>query len=238
MNARVRLGLMMVVVGGIASASARGQSLYERPAASASVERSTPAPARADSTGAPPLSEVSLLAVEAPKPRQFQENDLITIIVSERSLLDRKLETDNEKTYDQNIAFTKFLDVIALLGQRVEPTSAERLPQVAIKVDNSFEGDSQTKQQDKLTDRLTARVLEAKPNGTLVLEARRSWTTDEDLTVITLSGICRGEDVTDKNTVQSNQMFDVTMNVQNSGEMRRTNKKGIIPRVLETIFNF
>ncbi len=229
---------IVVALAVVCSGRAMGQSLYERPVAAAGGERVAAAAARPDPAGAPALAEVSLLAVEAPKPREFQENDLVTIIVSERSKLDRTLETDNEKKYDQRIAFTKFLDLVALLGQRVEATSAAQLPQVAIKTNNKFEGDAQTTQEDKITDRLTARVLEAKPNGTLVLEARRSWTTDEDSTVITLSGICRGEDVTDKNTVQSNQMFDVTMNVQNSGDMRRTNKKGIIPRVLETIFNF
>lgn len=215
------------------------QSLYERPAAAPSIMRAEqPEAAAVDPTGAPTLASVSLTHVEPPKPREFRQYDLVTIIVSERSKLDRKLETDSEKKYDQEFAITKFLDMLELLELRVQAVSDERLPEVALNSSQKFEGDAKTKQEDQITDRLTARVLEVKPNGTLVLEARRSWTTDADTTVVTLSGVCRSEDVTSVNTIQSNQMFDVAMNVQNSGEMRRANKKGVIPRVLETIFNF
>lgn len=220
------------------AAPAVGQSLYERPAAAVASGRVPPSSERTDPTGAPTLAEVSLIAVEPPKPREFNEHDLVTIIVSERSKLDRKLESDSEKKYNQDFAFTKFIDLISLLETRIDNVDPNRLPAVALNSRTKFEGDAQTKQEDQITDRLTARVLEVKPNGTLVLEARRSWTTDEDSTIVTLSGICRSEDVTDKNTIQSNQMFDVAMNVQNTGEMRRSNKKGVIPRVLETLFNF
>jgi flagellar L-ring protein precursor FlgH len=220
------------------SGPAWGQSLYERPPTAIATERTPPAEQQMDPTGAPPLAEVSLLVVEPPKPREFNEHDLVTIIVSERSKLDRKLETDTEKKYTEEIAFAKFIDLLQLLEMRIEQVDEDKLPEIALKTKNKLEADAKTKQEDQFTDRLTARILEVKPNGTLVLEARRSWTTDEDSTVVTLSGICRSEDVTDKNTIQSNQMFDVAMNVQNMGEMRRTNTKGLIPRVLETIFNF
>ena len=225
------------VVGGVAGISS-AQSLYERPAIPIASERTAPPPQSADPTGAPALAAVSLMIVEPPQPRVFQEHDLVTIIVSERSKLDRSLETDTEKKYTEEIAFAKFINLLQLLEMRIEQVPEDKLPEIALKTKTKLEADAQTKQEDQFTDRLTARVLEVKPNGTLVLEARRSWTTDEDSTVVTLSGICRSEDVTDKNTIQSNQMFDVAMNVQNTGEMRRTNTKGLIPRVLETIFNF
>lgn len=233
----MKLIVVACLIGGIAG-GASAQSLYERPAAPMANERTAPPPQSADPTGAPPLAMVSLMIVEPPQPRVFQEHDLVTIIVSERSKLDRKLETDTEKKYTEEIAFAKFINMLQLLEMRIEQVPEDKLPEIALKTKTKLEADAKTKQEDQFTDRLTARVLEVKPNGTLVLEARRSWTTDEDSTVVTLSGICRSEDVTDKNTIQSNQMFDVAMNVQNSGEMRRTNTKGLIPRVLETIFNF
>lgn len=235
-----RAACVLAVALGAWANPAWAQSLYERPAAHPASERAdltTPA-APVDATGAPPLSAVSVIAVTPPKPREFKQYDLVTIIVSERSKLDRKLETETEKDYEMNFAVTKFLDMLELLEARITQEDPSDLPEVALKSKRKFEGDAKSKQEDQLTDRITARILEVKPNGTLVLEARRSWTTDEDTTVVTLSGVCRSEDVTINNTIQSNQMYDVAMNVQNSGEMRRANKKGVIPRVLETIFNF
>ena len=181
---------------------------------------------------------MSLTAIEPPKPREFAANDLVTIIVSERSQFDREQSLESEKSFDMEFDFTKFIDLIELLETRIEATSDERLAEVALNSDQSFDGEGEYKKEDRLTDRIQAKVLEVKPNGTLLIEARRSVRTDEEETVVTLSGLCRAEDVTDANTVQSNQLYDMALDVQNSGELERSSRKGLIPRVLETLFNF
>ena len=84
----------------------------------------------------------------------------------------------------------------------------------------------------------TARVLEVKPNGTLLLEARRSIKTDREEALVVISGICRPDDVTVSNTVQSNQMYDMRLDVQNTGDVKNTADKGLITRILEGMFNF
>jgi len=221
---------------------ALGQSLYERPVA-APAERATTAegvaPAPAVRPTAPQsLASVSLIAIEPPEPRQFEANDLVTIIVSERSQFDRDQSLDAEKKYDLDMGVQEFIDLVSLLELQVDSSSDERLPAIAVQSRSKFEGDGAYSKQDRLTDRIQAKVLEVKPNGTLVLEARRMVRTDEEETVVTLSGLCRSEDVTDANTIQSNQLYDLALDVQNSGEMDRSSRKGIIPRVLETLFNF
>ncbi len=228
----VRAGLVLA----IACATASAQSLFEQPAADA--------PPRApDQTvrvagAAPMLSEVSLFAVEPPQPREFQAEDLVTIVVSERSKLDRKQKGESTKDYTSNASLTNFLDLISALELISQQTTGAKLPKVGITSTSNFAGDAKYLREDKLTDRLTAKVLEVKPNGTLVLEARRQWTTDEEDQVAVLSGICRAEDVTDQNTVQSNQLFDLRLVVENSGDLDNSTKKGLIPKIWETIFNF
>jgi len=44
--------------------------------------------------------------------------------------------------------------------------------------------------------------------------------------------------VTFANTVMSNQMFDLRLDIQNTGDVRKDGQKGVIPRVIDTIFNF
>jgi flagellar L-ring protein precursor FlgH len=224
------------LIASLLAASASGQSLFERPAVD-TAQRATDQPAR-PASAAPALQEVSLFAVQAPAPREFQAEGLITIIVSERSKLDRKQTADSSKDYESDEALKKFIDLIDLLELQVTATSAARLPSVGIESSRSFEGEGKYTREDRLTDRLTAKILEVKPNGTLVLEARRQWTTDEEDQVAVLSGICRAEDVTTDNTVQSNQLYDLKLLVENNGDLDRSTKKGLIPRVWETIFNF
>ncbi|MBL8746648.1 MAG: flagellar basal body L-ring protein FlgH [Phycisphaerae bacterium] len=228
----VRAGLALALI----CASATGQSLFEQPPADPS-QRVAEQPARA-AGAAPSLNEVSLFAVQPPQVRTFQAEDLVTIIVSERSKLDRKQEADSNKDYTNDAALKNFIDLISALELVSEQTTPAKLPKVGITSKNKFSGDASYLREDKLTDRLTAKVLEVKPNGTLILEARRQWTTDEEDQVAVLSGVCRSEDVTDKNTVQSNQLFDLKLVVENRGDLDNTTKKGLIPRIWETIFNF
>ena len=47
----------------------------------------------------------------------------------------------------------------------------------------------------------TAEVLDVKPNGTLVLQARKRIKTDDEEQVFVLSGTCRAEDITADNTI-------------------------------------
>lgn len=189
-------------------------------------------------TGPMSLESVSLMAVKPAKPREYAENDLITIIISERSQMNRKHETDSEKDYTNGFSVEEFMDLIQLLETRIQKTTPERLPGFSVAANRSFEGDAEYKREDRFTDRITARVMEVKPNGTLVLEARRTFVTDEEETMVLLSGVCRYEDVTDQNTVQSNQLFDLTLDVQNAGDLKNTNTKGLIPRVIEGLLNF
>lgn len=216
----------------------RAQSLFETPIAPVPERAPEGAPAATPAGPSTELRQVSLYAVEAPKPRQFQANDLITIIISERSKLDRSQKAESDKEYSNEFAVEQFIDLINLLELRIQATSEPRLPRVSLESETSFEGEGKYTREDRLTDRITAKILEVKPNGTMVIEAKRSVQTDEEGSTVTLSGVCRSEDVTDQNTVQSNQLYDLALNVENTGDLDRSSRKGVIPRILETIFNF
>ncbi len=189
---------------------------------------------------APTLADISLYAVEAPSAREFAENDLVTIIISERSKTERNQKLDSKKDYSIDAGVQAWIDLLQLLEARATPdgkTSAQ-LPSVGVDFQSDFKGDGKYNREDKLTDRIQARVVEVKPNGTLLIEARRSIKTDEEVQEVVLSGLCRGEDITDANTIQSNQLYDLALNVQNKGEVKKAGEKGLIPRVLDTLFNF
>jgi flagellar L-ring protein precursor FlgH len=185
-----------------------------------------------------PLESVSLMSVKPAKPTEYLENDLVTIIISERSKMDRSQEAESKKDYTNDFTVKEFMDLMSLLELQVEKTSAARLPGLNVESTSDFKGDGSYKREDKFTDRITARVLEVKPNGTMLIEARRQFKTDEEETVVLLSGICRVEDISSQNTIQSNQLFDLVMDVQNSGDLKRTSRKGLIPRILEGLLNF
>lgn len=186
----------------------------------------------------PRLSDVGLIVVAPPEPRTFQANDLITIIISERSKTEREHVFDSKKTYEFGGEVPQWIDMLELLEARLQQGEREPLAEWALMFENRFKGDATYERDDSVTARVTARVVEVKPNGTMLLEARTVVRTDKDETAIVLSGVCRTEDVTITNTIQSNQMFDLNLDIQNAGDTRSGAAKGLIPKVLETLFNF
>jgi flagellar L-ring protein precursor FlgH len=81
-------------------------------------------------------------------------------------------------------------------------------------------------------------VIDVKPNNTLVIEARKTIQTNDEIKVLVLSGVCRRDDVTNANTVLSSQLADLTIIQTTEGELRDGSKKGWITGLFEAIFNF
>ncbi len=178
---------------------------------------------------------MSLFAIQPPEPISFAANDLITILVSESSSVSRDQSSTTTKEFDIDTMRVEWPALVKFLALGSGAPTPESL---GMSHASEFEGEGTYERRDTIQNRVTARVLEVKPNGTLLLEARTIIQTDEEIQTYVLSGICRTEDVSRNNTVQSNQLFDLQLNVQHEGSMRRANKKGIVTRVLETLFNF
>jgi len=87
------------------------------------------------------------------------------------------------------------------------------------------EGDAE--RSDRFIARVTAEIIDVKPNGTLVLEARKSVAFGRESKSIVLSGTCREEDVSDANTVTSSQLANLTVVQEMEGDVDRSSKKGL-----------
>ena len=92
--------------------------------------------------------------------------------------------------------------------------------------------------EDRFSARIAAEILEVKPNGTVVLEARKRIEKDDEIQTILIAGKVRTEDITLQNTVLSSQLADLTLSVQNEGEVRDAAKKGFLTKLFDTIFAF
>jgi flagellar L-ring protein FlgH len=226
----------LAMVGSVA----RAQSLNLPPTNPA------PGPASAPSTSGQParamfgdsIYDFSLISVRPPQPKSHQIHDLVTIIIEETSSQQAQQKLETNKKYNLNDAISRFPSLRNLLelqlvnGDDSSPFSA------ALSGDHKFSGDGKFERKDRFTARITARVIDVKPNGVLVLEARKHVAKNEEVQGILISGECRQEDVTDKNTVLSSQIADLTLLAESSGEVDKAATKGLIPRLLETLFAF
>lgn len=224
----------------VSPAWAQSSSLYVT-RDGAAQPRFAPAPRGQQDPLSSSVASVSLIAVRMPEPREFSLHDLVTIIVREstESASDSKLDTTKESKFNGGITAFPHLTLEDLLNFQIKPgDDNDGGPKAAINMKNEFKGDGTASRKDSITARITARIIDIKPNGTLVLEARKHIKSDKEAMDMVLTGVCRKEDVSNDNTILSTQMADLRVDKQTSGELRRAAKKGWLTKLFDGIFAF
>lgn len=188
----------------------------------------------------PEIAAYSFTAIALPEPRRYAVNDLITIIIQEsiRNSSDSSLETEKEVEIQGEVVEFPNLNLSDLLNLRVGEGDVLNNPRLDIDLNTEFEGEGSHSRSDTYSGRIQARIVEIKPNGTLVLEARKFLKSDKESLELILMGVCRPDDITVSNTVLSSELYDLRLIKNHEGELKKSSKKGVLTRALEFLFNF
>jgi flagellar L-ring protein FlgH len=183
-------------------------------------------------------SQVSLLWVPEPEPRVFQKHDIITIVIDEVSTQTSSQTLETEKDSRSRANLNSIVDLMSLLELRLQQGETSNVSLIDVNARRNFSGEGDYERKDRFSARITATVLEVKPNGTLVLEASKRIAKDTEIQTIVLSGVVREEDITRQNSVLSSQMANLNISSHHEGQVRDAAKKGIITEVLDALFAF
>lgn len=183
------------------------------------------------------LADVSFFSVPAPEPRVLKKHDLVTIIVREASEFSSDGQTDLKKTADLDAKIEQFVR-LNIQNMELENSIGGDIPQVKMSSARNFNGEATVDRIDTFITRVTAEVIDVKPNGNLVIQARSRIKTDEEEQLLVLSGVCRAEDVQPDNTILSSQIFDKDLVKQHKGAVRDTTKRGWVPKLLDALNPF
>jgi flagellar L-ring protein precursor FlgH len=190
---------------------------------------------------APAVQRSSFAAVQMPERRQFAVHDLVTIIIRESNETDFQSEIETEKSSEHSGEIAEFprLTLSDLADLQLRPSELEDgAPSLDVSMEREFEGEGDYSRSEEMSGRITARIIDVKPNGTLVLEARKFVESDDESYQIRLTGTCRAEDITADNTVLSTELYDLHLSKQHGGELRNATKKGLFTKILDVLFNF
>jgi flagellar L-ring protein precursor FlgH len=208
-----------------------GELLYENGGSLLRASLATPPMAGA---GNPALESTSFFAVPEPEPRVVRKHDLVTIIIREQSefMSDGSTETSKDAALEAEIAQMVRLN---LSNFALENAVTGATPRIDLSGGRSFAGEGSVERTDRFTTRLTAEVVDVKPNGNLVLAARKRITTEDDEQVFLLAGIARAQDITADNTILSTQLYDLDVRRLSSGTVRNATRKGMLPKLLDQL---
>ena len=227
--------LLFQPVGRSHVGSGQAVGSYQQPVGTGGFDAVSPDDETPASTRA--IERISLVAVERRKPRKFKVNDLISIIVRQQKRYSADAEFEKEKKWNIDGKLSewfRFFDDHNLGSALLD----QGQPGFKFDLKDKYEAEGESERGDKFETRIQARIIDVKPNGNLVLEASKEEKHDEEMSVVTLTGACRSEDVTPANTVMSTQIADLRIVENNKGAVKDATTRGWIPRVLDWVKPF
>ena len=184
------------------------------------------------------LSQVSFFSVPQKEPRVLSKHDLVTVIVREQSEMKSDGKTDLKKDMSLDAQLQEFI-ALELKNWAIRGgAQGSTPPGVNLSAKRDFSGDASLDRSDSFTTRITAEVVDVKPNGNVVLQAKKRIKHDEEEQSMILTGVCRAQDITGDNTILSTQLYDLVLDKTTSGAVTDTTKRGLIPKVLDKLNPF
>ncbi len=171
------------------------------------------------------LSEVSWTYQKVDENRQVKLHDLVTVTVSEKSVMTSDSELNrNKKGYGDLI----LPDWILLKGLRkvVPDPQTAGSPHIRGEIDNKLQATGQLQTTDNLTFQIACEVVDIRPNGNLVLEGHRSIKNNEEVWDFLLSGETRPESIGPNNIVLSENIAALRIDKHEAGHVRDSYRQG------------
>ncbi len=172
-----------------------------------------------------------------PPQKEVRVKDIVTIRVdiAQRQNSEGQVQRRRQNRWDAVLDDWIFLN--GLRGVKPAPqTDGDQRIQYNVNQQNRATGTMLTIESVKFEIATTVQAI--LPNGNLVLEAHRKVRIDEELWLVSLSGICRREDILASNVVLSNNVADLSIEKSELGIIRDGYRRGFITRFLDTFSPF
>ena len=148
--------------------------------------------------------------------------DILTVVVSETSTVARSGASSNTKSASGSTA-----QGTGLLGF---------LPEMSMSQGDNFSSKGSINNTNKVTARITVKVIEVKPNGNLVISGTQNIKQNGESQTITLTGQVRPSDIQADNTIYSSYIADAKLNVAGSGPLASKQRQGILTQIWNWLF--
>lgn len=164
----------------------------------------------------PTIRDFSWIHIDHPVERAFKVNDIVTVIVSERSevILNSRFNRQRNATLKSELREFIRLDGFSLQN------AARTSPTIDLNQQERLQSMGQVTDQEGITYRIAATIVDIRPNGNLVLEARKKIDANDDLWEYTLHGEVRYEDVLRNNTILSENIANLNIEKRQQGRVK------------------
>jgi flagellar L-ring protein FlgH len=160
--------------------------------------------------------------------RELQINDIVTVLVDYRSSMISEGDAEARKTASLNAVLA---DWLKFDGKDLFPAAQSRGdPRINGSLTSQFRTESEMELRDSLTFRIAAAVVDIRPNGNLVLEARREIRINEEVWMQSLTGVVRRQSIGPDRTVRSDEVAELRIEKRERGFINDSYSRGWFTR--------
>lgn len=217
--ARLAFVAAIVLLSGAAEAVAQRSSLYKR-----------------DEHGAIPLATSSYTYREVIPPREIRLHDLVTVVVVESSQFISEGEFAGKKNSTIDAQLKSWVELDGLNLKPAEQPDGD--PRANGTYASLYRAEGELETRDALKFNINARVVDIRPNGNLILEARKRIQVDDEIVEMALIGEARREDIMPNNQITSDKLADSQVFRTTKGHVRDSYKRGWVHKLYDRIAPF
>jgi len=168
--------------------------------------------------------------------RSFREQDIVTIRVDEIARMMAEGEAQKRRISLLQATLSDWIKIGR--GGLVPDPQPEGDPTVDSQSRADSRLESSVESRESMSFNIAARVVDIRPNGNLVLEARKTFRVNDNLWETSLSGMCRPQDIAPDNVVLSRDLIDLEIRKEDRGQLRDGYGRGWFQRFFDRVKPF
>lgn len=181
------------------------------------------------------IREYSRIHIDPLPRKEIKLHDIVTIIVDEKSEVIMNQKFNRQK----NAGLKADLKSFVRFGEGGNLTNAAgNNPKIDGQLSGTLNSTGLVTDQEGIKYRIAAKVADVKPNGTILLEARKVIQTQDDVSEYTLTGEVRSIDVNPDNTASSENIANLQIVKKQQGRVYNSTKRNWGVRILDLISPF
>jgi flagellar L-ring protein FlgH len=170
------------------------------------------------------LQNTSWLYQKIEPPKEIKLHDIVTVVVDEKNQLISEGQIQRRRTAQYDAQLKNWIQLDGLNAEASNP--ADGLPRATGNLNVQNQAQMELETRGALLFRIAATVVDIRPNGTMVIEARRTVHNNEERWEESLTGIIRREDILPNNTILSEDIAEMSIFKRELGHVRDGYKRG------------
>jgi flagellar L-ring protein precursor FlgH len=169
--------------------------------------------------------------------RAAAPGDLVTVLVSIQDQAQLQNESTSEREGSDTLGLPRLLGIETALTRWL-PNSVDPSRLVQTNGSRSATGNGSIRRNETVTLRVAATVVQALPNGNLVVTGRQQVRVNSELRDLTVSGIIRPQDIGSDNTVRHDRLAEARIAYGGRGTISDMQRPRVGQQLLDIVLPF